>query len=172
MIEVRSVHMTRLARKLEEIMNREHSLISTFSEWERKLNENVQNRSWDQLQKVMKDAEQVSEAIDLCEQERMETFARLREEAGEGADSGFYQVIVHLPAEERERISRSFRELKLSVLNLRGIVWGIDAYVRAVQGTLKDIIGEMSPMRRGTIYARNGGPCQPDTGPLVLNRHL
>lgn len=164
--------MKTLAVELENVMNREYDLICTFSEWERNLNEHVRNRSWNQLQKVMKEAEQVSEEISLCEKERMRIFSELRDASGEEPDAGFYQVVVHLPAEERDRLSRSFRELKLSVLKLRGIIWGIDAYVRAVQGTLKDIIGEMSPMRRGTIYAKNGGPRRAESGPLILNRHL
>ncbi len=169
---MRSVRMQSLTEKLEKSMEQERDLILQFSLWERDLNQHVCKRDWKKLQKVMASAEALSDELDKQEQMRCEVFAQLRDAVGELPDAGFYQVAVHLPAEERERLSALFRELKMAVVNLRGIVWGIDAYVRAVQGTLKGIIGEMSPMRRGTIYAKNGGARQSEAGPLILNRQL
>jgi hypothetical protein len=172
MIMMRSVLMQKEVNRLEKAMKKQQKLIADFSVWERKLNHHVQNREWKQMQAVMEEAGKVSEKIDLSEKERLEAFAALRDMLGEGEEAGFYQVVVHLPSKERDSLSSSFRELKMGVINLRGIVWGIDAYVRAVQGTLKDIIGEISPMRRGTLYAGDGIAKNPDAGPLVLNREL
>jgi hypothetical protein len=158
--------------ELEQVMEREERLIEQFSSWERSMNERVKEKQWKELQQVMVGADEVSKSIDECEKLRAELFEQLRKAVGEAPDSGFYQVAVRLPEKDRNRLSERFRSLKMSVLKLRGIIWGIDAYVKAVQGALKDIIGEISPARKGTIYAKTGTARNAETGALVLNRHL
>lgn len=164
--------MQKLLEQLEAAMDRQQELIVQFGTWEREINEYVRQRRWAELQEVMQKAGALSSTIEACEEERNKLFLQLCDEVGEDSDAGFYQVMIHLPEECRERLSVKFRELKMSVVKLRGLVWGIDAYVKAVQGTIRDLIGEMSPSRKGTIYAKSGGARSPETGPLVLNRQL
>lgn len=158
--------------ELERVMEQEERLIEQFASWERAMNERVKEKQWKELQQVMAGADGVSAAIDSCETERAALFEELKAAVGEGGEAGFYQVVYHLPEKDRNRVAERFRSLKMSVIKLRGILWGIDAYVKAVQGTLKDILGEISPARKGTIYARTGAVRNAEAEALVLNKQL
>ena len=110
--------------------------------------------------------------IAALEKERCHVFSSLRREVGAKSSAGFYTVVVHLEDDVQEELSVLFRQLKSLVLQLQGVIWSIDAYTRTLSTTIYDILQQIFPHRRGTMYSKSGRKHSNDSQPLVVNRQL
>jgi hypothetical protein len=159
--------------RLYDLMTAEIELLEEFGQREQELKEILHRNDWDSLSNLIKDLAPLTERIDELETRRHEEFAELRRKLGEGPNTGFYHVIVHLPEAERDRYFRLYRRLKMTVLKIQGITWGIDTYIRTVTGTMNQLLNEMFPFRKGTLYGRDG--CEKKRlfpEPMVVSRTL
>ncbi len=163
-----SENMDKLIRFMEE----ETIALNIFAKKEDKLRLFIQQNDWENLNKCIHSMESMSDKIEKLGEERQKEFNRVKNHFGKNEDVGFYQIIVHLPAAQRDNCAKVYRELKLSVLKIQGITSSIDTYVRTVAGTMQQIINEIFPHRKGSIYCRKGNPKLAEENPMVLNRQL
>ncbi|MDY7028846.1 MAG: hypothetical protein SVR04_11165 [Spirochaetota bacterium] len=164
--------MTRTADQLKTILLQEIDGFITAVEKAEEIRSSIFRHDWKRLSQNLERMEHATGYIAALEKERSHVFSTLRREVGEKSTAGFYTVIVHLDAGRQEELSKLFRQLKSLVLQLQGSIWSIDAYTRTLSTTIYDILQEMFPHRRGTMYSKTGRKQKHGSDPLVVNRQL
>ncbi len=160
------------AHTLESVLEEEIELLKLGLEKAEKVRECIFNHDWASLSSGMEEMDATSKKINRLERTREKHFAHLCENLGLRSTAGFYSVVVRLEANDRDRLSDLFRRLKVEVLELQGITWSIDAYVRSMSTTIKEIIHTAFPHRRGTMYEKSGRQRSVGSDPMVVNRRL
>lgn len=160
------------AGKLEEILGQEIEAMKVGLEKADRVRECIFNHDWEMLKSGMEEMDASSEKINELERQRDGKFAELCDAVGISPKAGFYSAVVRLDPEKRDSLSSRFRELKVEVLQLQGITWSIDAYVRSMSTTIKEILHTAFPHRRGTMYEKSGRRRAVGPDPLVFNRQL
>ena len=161
-----------IALDLQDALAGEIEVIEQFTRREEVIRTLISENNWEGLKDALDEIKPVATMMEEWENTRAVLFRKLREAVGESENAGFYQVIVHLPHDRRNALSVMYRRMKTSILQLQGITWSIDAYVRAVTGTMNQILNEMYPHRKGNLYAGNGAPAEGEASPLLLNHRL
>lgn len=153
---------------LKSLMAEEDSLLTEFFCREEEVKKAIEACDWKSLEILLKELEPITQTIEEVENRRNEAFTELRAMVGEPEDAGFYQVAVRLHPKERDECALLYRKLKVTVMRLQALTCSIDGYVKAVSGTMQQVLNEVFPYRKGKIYSKAG--CTQDvSGPLVLN---
>jgi hypothetical protein len=160
------------AERLGEIFGREIEGLKVGLSKAEKVREHIFSHDWQALSKGLQEMDDASHRVTEIEAERNEIFGELRYLVGAKEGSGFYSVVVRLEPELRDSLSALFRNLKVEVLQLQGITWSIDAYVKSMCETIQEILRTAFPHRRGTMYEKSGKKRDLGSDPLVLNRRL
>ncbi len=154
------------------VMLQEIQLLDLLADRERELQNQLLNRDWHQLQVVIEEMNRLSEDIERSEQLRNDAFSALCRSHGTGPRAGFAELIGRLDEKSATRLRTLYRSLKVSVMRIRSLTGGIDAYVTAGTTTMRSFLEESSPDHRGTIYGRDGNAGNGRTHAVVVDRHL
>jgi predicted transcriptional regulator len=157
--------------KLAKIMEEQIELIKRYCDSEKQLRECLFEKDWKSLEETITTLQPLTDRVNELETERNSLFEQLREDLGEEKTASFYQVIIHLPEEERDALAALYRELKMAVFHMQGITNSIDVYINSMSETMNYVLDELLPHRKGKIYARDGKPTQKDANPLVISHH-
>lgn len=158
--------------QLQLIMDKETELLNSYFTMEKDLFTAVTERNWKQLEKSVEEMEKTGEAITSVENRREEICRKLyKQYGGEGVER-FYRFIQRLPEEVRNPLSESFRNMKVAVFRLQALDGQIQGYLRSAATTLKDIVEEVFPDQKGTLYCKKGKTSAPDSNPMFISRHL
>lgn len=157
---------------LSHILQQEVDGFTSAIERAETIRSSIFRHDWKQLTESLEKMEKLSGYLTALEKERMHVFEKLRNEVAAGPSAGFYTVVVRLPKDEQDQASELFRKLKSQVLQLQGVVWSIDAYTRSISTTIYDILQEIFPHKRGTMYSKTGKKRSTDNDPLVVNHQL
>ena len=158
--------------ELKSLILQETELLTRFLELERKLSESVYTRNWEDLQYCLEALEPISEEIAELDARRDAELAALKDALGVSASEGFYQVISRLPKSQRNELAAQFRGMKAAVFRLQGLSYQLESYLGTVSGTMREILEELFPHRRGNIYSRKGVASEPEANPMVVSHHL
>jgi len=164
--------MTKTADQLKTILQQEIDGFISAVETAEEIRNSIFKHDWKKLSQTLERMDSVTGYITAIEKERSHVFASLCEKTGVGRSCGFYTAVVHLDEPRQEELSILFRQLKSLVLQLQGVIWSIDAYTRTLSTTIYDILQEVFPHRRGTMYSKSGRKRKSDSDPLVVNRQL
>ncbi len=164
--------MMETVNQLTKVLRQEVEGFTAAVQRAEKIRSSIFKHDWKTLSHNLERMERVSGYLTALEKERVHIFEKMRSEVGAERDSGFYTVIVQLPQEEQDGLSHLFRQLKSLVLQLQGLTWSIDAYTRSLSSTIYDILQEVFPHRRGTLYSKTGHKRSNESDPLVVNRQL
>lgn len=157
---------------LRSLIVQETELLCRYLELERKLSESVYTRNWDDLNSCLEALEPISEEIAELDTRRDAEFERLGKALGASGNEGFYQVISRLPESERNELAAQFRGMKAAVFRLQGLTYQLESYIGSVSGTMREILEELFPHRRGNIYSRKGVASEPEVNPMVISHQL
>lgn len=154
------------------VLMQEIQLLDLLAERERALQGHLLDRDWHGLQLIIDEMTTLSEQIQIAERSRSHHFAALRLSMGLGESAGFSELIARLDAAATDRLRALYRGLKISVMRIRSLTGGIDAYVASSTATMRSFLEESSPDHRGTIYGRDGAAGNAGTRALVVDRQL
>lgn len=160
------------AEHLSNILQQEVDGFSSAIERAETIRSSIFKHDWKQLTDSLEKMERLGGYLDALEKERVHVFEKLRVEVGASPSDGFYTVVVRLPREEQDLLSGLFRRLKTQVIQLQGVIWSIDAYTRSISATIYDILQEIFPHKRGTMYSKSGKKRKTGNDPLVVNHQL
>ncbi len=161
-----------LCPALLEAMKQEHALLERFKSAEMGMTEAIRNKDVDRLELCMKTMEGLSDSLVQIEEQRHIAFLKLRDAVGEDQDASFYQVIVHLPVDTRDRLAELYRSMKFAVVGIQAVTSCLDEHVKSVNGTMQQILNELFPHRKGNMYSKEGKRCEAESSPLVVNQRL
>ncbi len=163
---------TREAESLVRAMNDERELLERIMGLETQLRSCVVERSWEGLERTVREISPVAQRLTEIEAARDASFKELQTLLAAGPEAGFYQIIVLLPEAERERMAEAYRRLRIAVLEIQGVNATIDAYLKAVIQTVHDALGELYPFRKGKIYSRRGKAKPVHSNPMIVSHRL
>ncbi|TVR59469.1 MAG: hypothetical protein EA426_07080 [Spirochaetaceae bacterium] len=159
-------------RDFVEVLNAQILLFTDLAREERTLADAVVAKDWPTLDRVIRVMNEYSEEIVRVDEERSRTYDALRSRLGLRSVGLFSELLDSVPFESREHLSHLFRELKIAVMRVRSLTGGVDAYVESSNTTLRSVLQELYPERKGRLYSRSGASTEhPDT-PVVVNHHL
>ncbi len=160
------------AEHLSNLLQQEVDGFSSAIERAETIRSSIFKHDWKQLSESMEKMERLAGYLSALEKERVHVFEKLRSEVKASPSDGFYTVVVQLEREEQETLSDLFRKLKTQVIQLQGVIWSIDAYTRSISTTIYDILQEIFPHKRGTMYSKTGKKRKTGNDPLVVNHQL
>jgi hypothetical protein len=157
---------------LVNLMRGECALLHQFHDAETSMKERIHHKDWNGLDSVIGEMTQLADDLVKIENARHEAFTALREGVDEESDATFYQVVVRLPAHERDLLTELYRAMKFSVFGIQSISYNIGDEVRTMNDTVHDIIGELYPHRKGRLYTKSGSKQQDGSNPLLVDHEL
>ena len=158
--------------ELSEHMKREADLLGRFHEAETGMKECIRQKDWDGLESVMSELSLLADELVETEEARHLAFEELRGAVGEAFSAPFYQVVVHLPPEERDRLAELYRLMKFSVFGIRADSYCMDDQIRSINETIHDVLGELYPHRKGNLYSSSGARLSGGANPLILDEQM
>lgn len=160
------------ADALTKSMEKECDFLDSYRFFESELKASIHRKDWPGIEKCI--AELTALAGDLSESEasRHRHFEDLRIQCGEPEDATFYQVIVHTERSQREILSALYRRMKLAVLQIQAITWCINEHVQSINDALQEVLEELFPHRKGSIYSKEGTRTEVDAQPMLFSRSL
>jgi hypothetical protein len=161
--------MRQAKETLAALMQEEIALLELYLMREEELKKALFDRDWRSLDESIRLMNEAAGRIGILEEGRDRAFRQFRTELGVENGCGFYRAALTLPEPDRGKMTGLYRHLKLSAVRVRVRTAALDDYVREEQGTLRGIIGELFPERRGRTYSRTGESRENAAQPLVLN---
>lgn len=159
-------------RNLSITMEQETELLHAYFIKEKELFEAVISRNWQMLDGSLREMEKIGEGIARLEEKREMLVQRLEKDYRIAEGERFYTLLQHLPEEVRESLAASFRNMKVAVYRLQALDGQIQGYLRSATTTLKEIVDELFPHQKGTMYCKRGKTSAPEANPMFISRHL
>jgi len=153
-------------------MDRETELLNAYFSEEKRLFTAVTSRDWHHLENSIRGMEETGKSIAAFEEKRETALSALRGMHNAGDRERFYFFLQKLPEEDRSLLAESFRNMKVAVLRLQALDNQIQGYLRSAATTLKEIVEEIFPHRKGTMYCKKGKTSEPEANPMFISRHL
>jgi hypothetical protein len=153
-------------------MQEEIALLDLYLTREEELKRALYDRDWRSLDSSIRLMNEASNRIGILEKSRDRAFQEFRAEIGEETGCSFYRAVLGLPEMERVRLNQLYRTLKLAAVRVRIRSKALDDYLREEQGTIRGILGELYPERRGKTYTRTGESQENGPEALVVNHTL
>lgn len=167
-----SVDETTALESLEHALSAQIELFDTVTEEHELLQKAVFARDWGLLEYHMSRLQVRSDELVELEEVRRKAYRQLREELGLGSDDGFYEVLTCLGNDARSRLASLYRRLKVAVMRMSGRNSSLEHYVAASSATLEQVLSELFPQRKGTIYGRSGEASARQGSAFVVNKNL
>ncbi len=158
--------------RLHECMSLELKLLETFRKAEIELKNKINHKDWDGLERCIGRMKTLSRDLTAVETKRSGAFRELQDLVGEKEEASFYQVIVHLPADEREALAEIYRAMRFAAVGIRSVTYCIDEQLKTINGTLQQILNELFPYRKGNLYSKQGARRETEGNPMVINQSL
>ena len=168
------VYMTfeKYAENLEKTMVRQLKLVNRFYSAEEKIKTALVERNWPLLEKQLQNIGEISVKIEEAEEVRNNTYQAMKIYCGEDRPESFYVFISKYCPDRQEKLTQLFRELKTGISKVETLTHRIDVYINTVTAAVKQVLDEVFPQRRGTIYDSRGADRSVMQPPVVIDREL
>jgi hypothetical protein len=157
---------------IRELLERLTERFTEFSGHEKRLQRCMLEKNWRELELILTGLERAASEITALEEARVRELERLRTEAGLPEDASFYEIIGRFPEPERSACSAAYRALKTEVYITKGVAENIGRYASSATGSLREMLDELYPHRRGKLYTKDGFTKSSRMDALVVNQRL
>ncbi len=161
--------------KLAEIrttMARQAEMLTEFGDREQQLQDAVLRRDWPAVDDLVVAMERDSHRFPALDEERHSLIAEAKAEVGLDPDAPFAELVEHVEEAHRRELVSLYRSLQVSVRRVRSVTRGIDSYVQGVRRATHDVLGEVFPDQKGTLYSSRGRRSPADGRAMVVDRKL
>ena len=163
-----------------DILYKESELVQRIARLQDTVWEAVINRDWTDFEGHFSALTDMGVELAVLEAERERVFAGIQPESAEEpsdtlsetnrTSGGFYALVVHLSAVQRNELTEIYRSLKLEVLRVQMSGETLMEFVAGARATLAGFFEAAFPDRGGKIYTPHGIPVSHDMRSMVLNR--
>ena len=153
-------------------MKDEAGHLISFAGMEEEMQRLVVERKWDGLESTILRLRKKSDLVDRAENGRVRSFQMLKVVLGIPEDAGFFKLLPFIPEEKRRSLTESYRKLKLAVYAVKGATLRLSYYFQSYSETVKKIMGEIFPHRKGKLYSHTGRPTGTIDERLVLDKRM
>jgi len=156
---------------LKDALQEEARCLNDFAVRQKSMQAVISRRRWTELDKEVADLKALAQKIEALEEDRASAYEGLRSALRVREREDFLQVVSRLPAVERDELVAQYRRLKAAVIRVKASAGLLSYYVRSLSETLRVVLEEMLPHRKGRIYSRSGQPKQAGEESLLLRRN-
>ncbi|RPJ08347.1 MAG: hypothetical protein EHM28_04570 [Spirochaetaceae bacterium] len=153
-------------------MKEEAALLSSFASLEDEMQAVVSEKRWNELERIILRFRKKSDLLGKAEEQRIRSFEELKVSLGVPADVTFFGLLPMVAEAERTPLADAYRVLKVAVYAVKGSTVRMGYYFKSVSDTLKSVLGEIFPHRKGKLYSRSGRVTESADASFVLNKHL
>lgn len=157
---------------IKRLMNKQAGLMLEFGELEQGLQTAIMNRDWPGMERLVSKMGEIAGSLVVLDQERHEAIQAEKRRQGLREEDSFHALLARLEPPVRADLTALYRSLQVSVLRVKSVTGGIDAYVRGSIRTTNEMLSIVFPDQRGTIYSRQGQRAPADQRAIVLDQHL
>jgi len=151
-----------------DILSRECELVKRISNVQNLVWDAVMNRNWTDFEDHFNVLGEIGAEFSVVEAERERLFAAIMPESG--ISQGFYALIAHFPAGQRNELSDIYRDLKLKTLQVKMKSDALMDYITEARATMAGFVEIAFPDRGGKLYTPHGNPVSHDMRSMVLDR--
>ena len=158
--------------RLEEVLDSQISLLNTAAQEHSALQNAVIERDWGSLEQALSRLQVRSAELEDLETSRHDAYRQLREGCGLNDGDTFYELLTRLDNAPRSRLAGKYRTLKVAVMRLSGQNSTLSNYVSSSSESLEEVLSELFPQRKGTIYRQSGAAAAREGSAFVVNQTL
>lgn len=167
------MELLEIEEKLLKIMTHEISLFSIYKEEFYKMKQMVLEKNWVSLERLFSAVENISLEIENADSRRSELYNQMCILTGSDKDDSFYSVINKIHKDGCGEIVDIYRIVKHEARSIRVLNEGFSRFLQSRKNLVNDIMEELVPDRKGTIYNRRGFSSHDgSSSSLILNKHL
>jgi hypothetical protein len=156
---------------LKDVLQDEARCLNDFAARQKSMQAAISRRMWTELDKEVAELKALAEKIEILEDGRASAYKGLRKALQARDREDFLQVVSRLPAADREELVAQYRRLKAAVIRVKASAGLLAYYVRSLSETLRVVLDEMMPHRKGRIYSRSGRTKQAGDESLLLHHN-
>ena len=156
---------------LKSGMERETALFTRLVADMDRLQDSFQARQWTQSLTIAQDFENAARDIEEADRARDATYESLKLSLGASAQAPFSSILFSVPADLRNGLAESWRNLRTSVFRLKMATGRVRYATQTMAEALNRILEGVFPHRRGKIYTRHG-TSTPVVGSLLVDREM
>ncbi len=160
------------AEEIRTTLTEEAELLVEFGNREQDLQQAVLRRDWPAVDALVATMEEQSRRFVRLDEQRHELVAGAKANLGLRPDASFGELVDRLPESDRRELHRLFRSLQVLVLKVKSVTRGIDSYVHGSLRAAHDVLGEVFPDQKGTLYSWKGRRMHADGRAMVVDQHL
>jgi hypothetical protein len=165
--------MLEIEEKLKKIMTHEISLFSLYKDEFNKMVNLVMEKEWITLQRSFDAVQNISNEIEKADTKRDDLYCELCKLTGSNKDDSFYSVISKIHNNGSSEINDIYRIVKHETHSIKVLNDGFSRYIQSRKNLVNEIMEELVPDRKGTIYNRKGFSFHDgSSSSLILNKHL
>jgi len=153
---------------LKEALQEEARCLNDFAARQKSMQAVIGRRRWTELDKEVAELKALAQKIEALEEGRAAAYEGLRSALRAREREDFLQVVSKLPAVDRDELVAQYRRLKAAVIRVKASAGLLAYYVRSLSDTLRVVLEEMLPHRKGRMYSRSGRAKQAGEESLVL----
>ncbi len=161
-----------LIEKLIQILKRELALLKGYNADCEKLHKLIVAKNWMELEKTLSLLRNKAEILAAEDSEREMVINLLKDEMKISEHSSFGLLLSLFPAVEKRLTNDLKREIRHSVMMLKGRINGIGKYTESQTSALKDVLDILIPDQKGKIYTRNGSASNTGSNPMLFSRNF
>lgn len=160
--------------KFKGYLEAQKALMNSFSRQNRSLLDYIKMRDWTLLQEKMTELQDISCQIQAVESKRHHCYQDILREQNMGSEYSFDRVVEALPMDMALELRKLRSDIALAAERITIENKSLDSYVAAKNQSIKEIMGELIPETRGSLYQHNGRIRQSDlaTKSLLVNKSL
>lgn len=167
------MELMEIEERLTEIMTREISLFSLYKEEFCKLKRFIIDREWLPLQRSLEAIKNISAELEEADRVRDYIYRELLAEAGGDESESFYTLVSRIYGESSKALIDEYRMIRHEARTVKVLNEGFNRYLSNRRNLIKEIMEELIPESRGSIYNKRGIASQNgSSSSLVLNKHL
>ena len=153
-------------------MARQAEMLTEFGDHEQQLQDAILRRDWPTVDTLIAAMEQDSARLATVDAERHTLITDAKTEVGLPPNAPFAELIEHVDEPLQRELASLRRSLQVSVRRVRSVTRGIDAYAQGVLRAAHDVLGEVFPDQKGTLYSSRGRRSPADGRAMVVDRKL
>ncbi len=162
-----------IEEKLKKIMTHEISLFSLYKEEYKNIKRFILEKEWVHLQHSVDNLKNLSRKIEKADSKRDKLYKELCKLTNSGKNDSFYSIISKIHKDGGNEIKDIYRIVKHEANSIKVLNEGLRVFIQTKKELVNEIIEELVPDRKGTIYNRRGFSAQEgNSSSLILNKHL
>ncbi len=158
--------------RVKALLAEQSAKMLAFVEQEQELQSAIMERDWQAADTLIERMRAMSSELSMLDQMRHDAVEEAKAAHGVPESAAFSDLIAQADPEQRAEINTLYRGLQVAALRITSVTRGFDAYVRGSVRTTNEILGEVFPDQRGTLYSKRGERAPADQRAMVLDRHL